>query len=78
MPAFVGVETAGVGYEVYRISKVSSGVPDMGRQANELRQLENAIAQQDMFSYLEALKQRLKVSINQSALNSKIGSDAAN
>ena len=48
----------------------------MGRRANELRQLENAIAQQDMFSYLEALKQRLKVSINQSALNSKIGSDA--
>ena len=78
LPAFVGVETAGVGYEVYRISKVSSGVPDMGRRANELRQLENAIAQQDMFSYLEALKQRLKVSINQSALNSKIGSDAAN
>lgn len=76
LPAFVGVETPGVGYEVYRITKVAAGTPDLARRANEVKQLENAIAQQEVFSYIEALKQRAKVVVNQSALNSKTSADA--
>ncbi len=76
LPAFIGVETPGVGYEVYRISKVSAGTPDLLRRANEAKQLENAIAQQEVFSYIEALKQRAKVVVNQTVLNSKASADA--
>lgn len=75
LPAFVGVETPGVGYEVYRIAKVAAGTPDLARRANEVKQLENAIAQQEVFSYIEALKQRAKVVVNQSVLNSKASTD---
>ncbi|WMW82270.1 SurA N-terminal domain-containing protein [Undibacterium cyanobacteriorum] len=77
LPAFVGVEVPGVGYEVFRIAKVLPGTPDPTRRANEGRQLENAIAQQEVFSYIEALKQRAKVTVNQSALNSKNVGDAS-
>ncbi len=76
LPAFVAVEAPGVGYEVYRIAKVNPGTPDLVRRNNEVKQLENAIAQQEVFSYIEALKQRAKVVVNQSILNSKASADA--
>ena len=76
LPAFIGVDVPGVGYDVYRISKVSAGVPDPARRAGEARQLENSVAQQDVYSYIEALKKKSKVEINKSALNSKAATNA--
>ncbi|MCU6433784.1 SurA N-terminal domain-containing protein [Undibacterium sp. Jales W-56] len=66
LPAFVGVETPGSGYSIYRIAKVSAGTVDPGRRKIEQAQFVDAIAQKDMFSYIEALKQKSKVTINKS------------
>lgn len=66
LPTFVGVEQAGVGYSLYRIGKVNAGAVDQTRRSSEKAQIENVAAQQDVFAYVEALKQRSKVKINQS------------
>ncbi|MBR7798858.1 SurA N-terminal domain-containing protein [Undibacterium fentianense] len=76
LPAFVGIDVPGIGYEIYRISKVASGTPDSARRASEAQQLENATAQQDVYSYIEALKKKAKVEINSAALNRKAGTNA--
>ncbi|MBC3874929.1 SurA N-terminal domain-containing protein [Undibacterium flavidum] len=76
LPAYVGVETPGVGYDIYRISKVAAGTPDPARRASESQQLNNSAAQQDMYSYIEALKKKAKVEINKAALNSKATNSA--
>ena len=76
LPAYVGVDVPGVGYSVYRIAKVSAGTPDPARRASEAQQLENAAAQQDVYSYVEALKKKSKVEINKAALNSKTAANA--
>jgi peptidyl-prolyl cis-trans isomerase D len=76
LPAYVGVDVPGVGYSVYRIAKVSAGAPDPARRANEAQQLESAAAQQDVFSYVEALKKKAKVEVNKSALNAKSATNA--
>lgn len=76
LPAYVGVETPGVGYDIFRISKVSSGTPDPVRRASEAQQLENSAAQQDLYSFIEALKKKAKVEINKTALNSKAANGA--
>nr|WP_315481275.1 SurA N-terminal domain-containing protein [uncultured Undibacterium sp.] len=76
LPAYVGVDVPGVGYSVYRIAKVSAGTPDSARRASEAQQLENAAAQQDVYSYVEALKKKSKVEINKAALNSKTAANA--
>lgn len=78
LPAFVGVEIPGTGFDVYRISKVSPGTPDQARRVNESRQVEAVVAAQEVYSYLEALKQRLKVTVNQNALNTKSTAEIAN
>jgi peptidyl-prolyl cis-trans isomerase D len=71
LPAYVGVEIPNVGYEVFRINKVIAGEENAERRANEYKQLSNAIAQQELFSYVEALRKKAKVKINTSLLNSK-------
>lgn len=68
LPAFVGVSEPGSGYVVYRIGKVSQGTPDVAKRAAEAQQLTNAIAQAEVYSYLEALKKKAKVTINKTAL----------
>lgn len=65
LPAFVGLETPGVGYSVYRIAKVSAGAVDQARRTSEKPQIENVVAQQAVHSYLEALKRKSKVKIVQ-------------
>ncbi|MBY0572836.1 MAG: SurA N-terminal domain-containing protein [Undibacterium sp.] len=75
LPTFVGVEVPGQGYDVYRISKVSAGTPDLARRATESKQVENSIAQQELYSYVEALKTKAKVVVNQAALQIKSGVD---
>jgi peptidyl-prolyl cis-trans isomerase D len=71
MPAYVGVEIPNVGYEVFRINKVVAGEENQERRANEYKQLSNAVAQQELFTYVEALRKKAKVKINTTLLNSK-------
>jgi peptidyl-prolyl cis-trans isomerase D len=61
LPAFVGVDVPGVGYGVYRIGKVSQPAqPDVARRKADQEQIGNVIAQQEMTSYIEALKVKAK------------------
>ncbi len=64
LPAYVGVEVPGQGYGVYRIGKVSqSAQPDQARRKQEAEQIANAVGEQQMFGYIEALKQKAKAKI---------------
>ncbi|RJG07932.1 peptidylprolyl isomerase [Noviherbaspirillum cavernae] len=62
LPAFVGVELPGQGYAVYRINKVGQpATVDTARRQAEQQQIANALAQQEMLAYIEALKKKAKV-----------------
>jgi peptidyl-prolyl cis-trans isomerase D len=62
LPAYVGVELPGQGYGVYRIGKVAqAAAPDAARRKSELDQIAGALGQQDMYSYIQAIKQKAKV-----------------
>jgi len=63
LPAYVGVDLP-QGYAVYRVNSVSRPqTPDTARREAEQRQIENVIAQQEMFAYLEALKKKYEVEV---------------
>jgi peptidyl-prolyl cis-trans isomerase D len=62
LPAYVGVDLPGQGFGVYRIGKVSqSATPDEARRKSELEQITGALGQQDMYNYIEVVKQKAKV-----------------
>lgn len=64
LPAHVGVDLGNQGYGIYRINKVTQpAAPDNARRQGEREQITNALAQQEMFAYLEALKKKAKVEI---------------
>lgn len=64
LPAYVGVDVPGLGYGVYRISKVQQpAVQDEERRKAEAEQINNITAQQEMHDYIELLKQKAKVKI---------------
>lgn len=64
LPAFVGVELPGQGYNVYRLSKVAQpATVDAARRQTELQQVTSAMAQQEMVAYIDLLKQKTKVQI---------------
>ncbi len=64
LPAYVGVDVPGIGYGLYRIGKVSQpATPDLARRASEVAQINNAVAQQEMFAYIEALKTKAKAKL---------------
>ena len=64
LPAYVGVDLPGQGYGVYRIDKVSqAAAPDAARRKSELDQITGALGQQDMYSYIQAVKQKAKVKL---------------
>jgi peptidyl-prolyl cis-trans isomerase D len=64
LPAYVGVELPGQGYGVYRIGKVSQAqAPDAARRKEELDQIAGALGQQDMYDYIQAVKQKSKVKV---------------
>ncbi|MGH8806379.1 MAG: SurA N-terminal domain-containing protein [Noviherbaspirillum sp.] len=64
LPAYVGVDLPGQGYAVYRINKVGQPTAqDAARRQGEQQQIANALAQQEVFAYLEALKKKAKVDI---------------
>jgi peptidyl-prolyl cis-trans isomerase D len=68
LPAFVGVDVPGTGYAVYRIGKVTTGTADQARRTTEREQISSLIAQQDVFTYVEMLKQKSKVTVNASLI----------
>ncbi|RJG21189.1 SurA N-terminal domain-containing protein [Massilia cavernae] len=64
LPAYIGVELPGQGYGVYRIGKVTMPATiDAARRASEADQITNAVGQQEMYGYIEALKQKAKAKI---------------
>lgn len=69
LPAYVGVEVAGAGYALYRIGKVEAGdkLDDVRRQGM-LGQLASLAAQEEVQSYLKALRARYKVEVNEKAM----------
>jgi peptidyl-prolyl cis-trans isomerase D len=64
LPAFAGMDVPQGGYVVYRIVKVSPGTPDVARRNSERQQMDGAVAQQETYAYVEALKRKAKASIN--------------
>lgn len=64
LPAYVGVEVPGMGYGVYRIVKVTMpAAPDAARRAAEAEQIAGVVGQQEMYGFIEALKQKAKAKI---------------
>jgi peptidyl-prolyl cis-trans isomerase D len=64
LPAYVGVDMPGIGYGVYRIGKVQQpAVQDVERRKQESEQIGTILAQQEMYEYIELLKQRAKVKV---------------
>ena len=64
LPAYVGVEVPGAGFGVYRIGKVAMpAAPDAARRAAEAEQIAGVVGQQEMFAFIEALKQKAKAKI---------------
>jgi peptidyl-prolyl cis-trans isomerase D len=68
LPTFVGVAEPTIGYTIYRISSVTQGAPNAEKRSVEEQQLRSAVSQSEMTGYLEALKKKAKVKINDSAL----------
>lgn len=63
LPAYVGIELP-AGFGIYRINKVAQpATVDAARRQAEQQQVANALAQQETFAYLEALKKRAKVEV---------------
>ena len=64
LPDYVGIELPGQGYGVYRINKVTQAqAPDAARRKTELDQIAGALGQQDMYGYIQAVKQKAKVKL---------------
>ena len=75
LPAYVGVDVPGQGYSVFRISKVAqTATPDVARRKNEQEQIANTLAQQEMMSYVNFLKEKAKTKILKGG---EIAADAA-
>ena len=72
LPGYTGVELPGSGYALYKLSRVTAGEAlDDTRKRGMQQQLANLAAQEEIRLFLEALRTRYKVEINQAALESK-------
>lgn len=64
LPTMVGIDLGVQGYAIYRIGKIAQAEKkDETRRQAEQQQIANGLAQQEMLSYLDALKQKAKVKI---------------
>ncbi len=70
LPSYVGVEMPD-GYRVYRISKVTQGEVKDGLDKQIQRDLGRLSAQEELRSYLEFVRARNKVEINQAVVEKK-------
>ncbi|MFZ6744327.1 SurA N-terminal domain-containing protein [Undibacterium sp. JH2W] len=72
LPAFVGTHLGSAGYVIFRIAKVTAGTPDATRRASEAQQLTSMQSAQNLYAYLELLKQRAKVTVNKAAVTAPV------
>lgn len=63
LPTFVGVDLPGQGYTIYRINKVQEAAPDAARTANLSKQIEDVLASESLYDFIEVLKKKAKVDI---------------
>ena len=64
LPAYVGVDIPGQGYGIYRIGKVGQPAqPDVAARQSDAENIARALGQQEMFDYVELLKQKSKVKV---------------
>jgi peptidyl-prolyl cis-trans isomerase D len=64
LPAYVGVDVPGMGYGLYRIAKVQQPAEqNVEQRKSEAEQIGTILAQQEMYEYVEMLKQKAKVKI---------------
>lgn len=69
LPGYAGVDLPGKGYALYRLSKIEAGAPmDAARRLGLQGQLRSLAAQQEVTTYLSALRSRYKVDVNAKAL----------
>jgi peptidyl-prolyl cis-trans isomerase D len=69
LPAYVGVEIPELGYAVYRINKTTIAPMDEAEKLSFARQdLPRLSGNAQLFAYVNALRQRLKVEVNTAAL----------
>ena len=79
LPSLVGVDLGAQGYAIYRINKVvQTEKTDPSRRQAEQQQIANSLAQQEMLSYLDALKQKAKVKITKPLTKSDAADSADN
>ena len=72
LPAYAGVDLPGNGYALVKLVKLNPGeVLDDARKPAMLRQLNTLSAQEEVQSYLAALRSRYKVEINTALLDAK-------
>jgi peptidyl-prolyl cis-trans isomerase D len=68
LPAYVGVDLGAEGYAIYRVNSVEKPQPvTADRLTGAQQQIAQVYAQADMESYLDALKARSKVKVNEAA-----------
>lgn len=64
LPAYVGADVPGMGYVIYRITKVvTPSNPDKNLREAMSKQMANVASQQDLNAYLNYLKKEAKVEI---------------
>ncbi|MGB7501959.1 MAG: SurA N-terminal domain-containing protein [Azonexus sp.] len=72
LPAYAGVDLPGSGYALFKLGKLNAGEAlDDARKQALLRQLNTLEAQEEVQSYLAALRSRYKVDINKAVLDAK-------
>ncbi|NUT59822.1 SurA N-terminal domain-containing protein [Herbaspirillum sp. C9C3] len=64
LPVYVGAETRGLGYQIYRITKVEQPkTVDTARRKAEQEQITAALSQQDALGYLDYLREKAKTKL---------------
>lgn len=64
LPAYTGAETPGMGYQIYRITKVEQPKTiDTARRKAEQEQITAALAQQETLGYLDFLREKAKTKL---------------
>lgn len=73
LPGYAGVDLTGSGYALFKLVKLNAGEKtlDDARKQAMLRQLSTLAAQEEVQSYLAALRSRYKVEINMAAVESR-------
>jgi peptidyl-prolyl cis-trans isomerase D len=64
LPAYAGVETPGLGYQIFRVTKVEQPkTVDAARRKTEQEQIANALSQQEALAYLGYLREKAKTKL---------------